>query len=150
MCLIKPTSLHAMRSMQQRINLQFKFDREAFLSAVLIFVIEVLIATVWSHHRLLRGFGGDALAVVWVYFVFRTFITAPVWFLTVFAFLTGCLIELGQYVASVNHWHISNTMLRIVLGSVADWHDVLAYAVGALAVLLGGVLLARLRPCDSA
>ena len=131
-----------MLSMQQRIDLRLKFDREAFLSAVLVFIVEVLIATVWSHHHLLRGFGGDALAVVWVYFVFRTFITAPVWFLTVFSFLTGCLVELGQYVAAVNHWHISHPVLRVVLGSVADWNDVLAYAVGALAVLLGGRLRA--------
>ena len=117
---------------------------------MLVFIIEVLIATVWSHHRLLRGFGGDALAVVWVYFVFRTFITAPVWLLTGFSFLTGCLVESGQYVAAVNHWHISHPVLRVVLGSVADWSDVLAYAVGALAVLLGGLLLARLRPHNSA
>jgi hypothetical protein len=48
-----------------------RFDREAALWAVLIFIVEVLIATVWSHHRWLRGFIGDVLAVVWVYFLFK-------------------------------------------------------------------------------
>ena len=144
MYLNKPGQVDFVRAAQPPGSLGLQFDREAFLSAVLIFIVEVLIATVWSHHRLLRGFGGDALAVVWVYFVFKTFITAPVWLLTLFSFLTACLLEFGQYVAAVNHWHISHPILRVVLGSVADWSDVRAYAAGALAVLLGGRLRAFL------
>lgn len=122
-----------------------RFDREAALWAALIFIIEVLIATVWSHHPWLRGFVGDVLAVVWVYFLLKTVLKANTTGLALAAFAVGCGVELAQYVAAVNGWHVENRVLRIVLGSVADWMDVLAYAVGFLGVLGLESLLARLR-----
>jgi hypothetical protein len=57
----------------------------------------------------------------------------------------GCLVELGQYVATANGWHVQNRVLKIVLGSVADWMDVLAYACGFLLVLGLEFLLDRLQ-----
>ncbi|WP_228778609.1 MULTISPECIES: DUF2809 domain-containing protein [unclassified Polaromonas] len=116
-------------------RMQLRFDREAALWALLIFIVEVLIATVWSHHPWLRGFVGDVLAVVWVYFLLKTVLRANVYGLALAALAVGCLVELGQYVASANGWHVQNRVLKIVLGSVADWMDVLAYAVGFLLVL---------------
>jgi hypothetical protein len=61
------------------------------------------------------------------------------------AFAVGCLVELAQYVAAANGWHVQNRVLKIVLGSVADWMDVLAYAGGFVLVLALESLLARLR-----
>ena len=125
--------------------MKLRFDREAALWAVLIFIIEVLIATVWSQHRWLRGFVGDVLAVVWVYFLLKMVLKANTLSLALLAFAVGCGVELGQYAAAVNGWHVENRVLRIVLGSVADWMDVLAYAVGFLLVLGLESFLARLR-----
>ncbi|MEO8024679.1 DUF2809 domain-containing protein [Polaromonas sp.] len=127
-------------------RVRLRFDAEAALWAVLIFIIEVLIATVWSHHRWLRGFVGDVLAVVWVYFMLKTVIKANPRGLALVAFAVGCLVELAQYVAAVNAWHVQNRVMKIVLGSVADWMDVLAYAGGFLLVLALEFLLARCRP----
>jgi hypothetical protein len=124
---------------------KLRFDREAALWAVLIFIIEVLIATVWSHHPWLRGFVGDVLAVVWVYFLLKAVVKANTTGLALAAFAVGCGVELAQYVAAVNGWHVENRVLRIVLGSVADWMDVLAYAAGFVGVLALESLLARLR-----
>ena len=123
-----------------------RFDREAALWAVFIFIIEFLIATVWSHHPWLRGFVGDVLAVVWVYFLLKAVVKAGIPSLALLAFGVGCGVELAQYVAAVNGWHVENRVLRIVLGSVADWMDVLAYACGFLGVLGLEFLLARLTP----
>lgn len=125
--------------------MKLRFDREAALWAVFIFIIEVLIATVWSHHPWLRGFVGDVLAVVWVYFLFKTVIKANTAGLALAAFGVGCGVELAQYVAAVNGWHVENRVLRIVLGSVADWMDVLAYACGFVLVLALEFLLVRFR-----
>ena len=116
-------------------RVKLRFDREAALWALFIFIIEVLIATVWSHHRWLRGFVGDVLAVVWVYFLLKTVVKANTLGLALVAFAVGCLVELAQYVASANGWHLQNRVLKILLGSVADWMDVLAYAAGLLLVL---------------
>jgi hypothetical protein len=129
--------------------MQLRFDREAALWAVLIFIVEVLIATVWSHHRWLRGFVGDVLAVVWVYFLLKTVIKANTCGLALVALAVGCLVELGQYVATVNGWQVQNRVLNILLGSVPDWMDVLAYAVGFLLVLVFEFLRARLRLLSS-
>jgi hypothetical protein len=125
--------------------MKLRFDREAALWAVLLFLIEVLIATVWSHHRWLRGFVGDVLAVAWVYFLLKTVIRANTLGLALAALAVGCLVELGQYVASANGWHVQNRALKILLGSVPDWMDVLAYAVGCLLVLAFEFLRSRFR-----
>jgi len=126
--------------------MKLRFDREAALWAALIFIVEVLVATVWSHHRWLRGFVGDVLAVVWVYFLLKTVIKANTTSLALAALAVGCAVELAQYVAAVNGWHVENRVVRIVLGSVADWMDVLAYGYGFLMVLGLESLLARLAP----
>jgi len=126
--------------------MKLRFDREAALWAALVFIIEVLIATVWSHHPWLRGFVGDVLAVVWVYFLLKTVIKAETPGLALSALAVGCLVELAQYVAAVNGWHVQNRVLRIVLGSVADWMDVVAYVVGFLLVLALESFLTRRRP----
>ena len=123
------------------LRLALRFNREALLWAVLIFIIEALIATVWSRHRWLRSFGGDALAAVWVYFAFKTVVQARAVPLALAAFATGCAVELAQLAAQLASWTSGNPVLRTVLGSVPDWMDVLAYAVGAALV----VALERLR-----
>ena len=122
-----------------------RFDREAALWALFIFVIEVLIATVWSHHRWVRGFVGDVLAVVWVYFLLKAVVKANTSGLALAAFAVGCLVELAQYIATANGWHVQNRVLKILLGSVADWMDVLAYACGFLLVLAFEFLRARIQ-----
>ena len=122
---------------------RLRFDREALLFAVLIFIVEGLIATVWSGHALLRSFGGDVLAAVWVYFVLKTFVQAPIGTLAWSAFGTGCAVELGQYVAALVGWRSDYALVRIVVGSVADWRDVAAYAAGA--ALVAAFELARHR-----
>jgi hypothetical protein len=96
----------------------------------------VLLATVGARWGWLRSFFGDVLAVVWVYFVFRTVIGARVLPLALAALGVGLAVELGQYLAAAWHLHIPNRALRIVLGSTADWWDVLAYVIGFAAVLV--------------
>lgn len=83
----------------------------------------------------LRSFFGDVLAVVWLYFVFKTVVAARPMPLALAAFGVGCALELGQYLARLGQWQIANPVLRIVIGSTPDWLDVLAYAIGAAAVV---------------
>jgi hypothetical protein len=125
--------------------MRWRFDPLSLVWAVALFVVLVLLATVGAHWGWLRSFFGDVLAVVWVYFVFRMFIAARVLPLTLAAFGVGLAVELGQYLASTWHLHIANRALRIVLGSTADWWDVLAYAIGFAAVLAAEALRAGLR-----
>ncbi|MDO9404726.1 MAG: DUF2809 domain-containing protein [Polaromonas sp.] len=131
--------------------MRLRFNGAALLWSVGIFIALALIATVWSHHRFLRAFVGDLLAVVWVYYLLKTVIEARPRTLALVAFGVGCAVEAGQYLASSLGWQVANPVLRIVLGSVADWWDVLAYACGAVVALAFERAAARLRPTgDSA
>ena len=114
--------------------MSLRFDGRAF-AALLLTAVEALIATVGKPYPWLRGFVGDVLAVGWVYLVFRSFIRAGVLPLAVAALLTGYAVEFGQYLAKLYGWQIKQPLLRILLGSVPDWWDVLAYTVGFFLVL---------------
>jgi hypothetical protein len=116
-------------------TMSLRFDGRAFAALLLLTAVEALIATVGKPYPWLRGFVGDVLAVGWVYLVFRSFIRAGVLPLAVAALLTGYAVEFGQYLARLYGWQIKQPLLRILLGSVPDWWDVLAYTVGFFLVL---------------
>ncbi len=102
------------------------------LLALLLFGLLVLLATLGRHWGWIRSFGGDLLAVVWLYYLMGSALRAPAAWLASAAFAVGALLELGQYLAAQLHWQFSSPVLRIVLGSTADGFDLLAYALGAL------------------
>jgi len=118
-----------------------------------LFLVLILLATIGARWGWLRSFFGDVLAVAWVYLVFKTFVAARVLPVGLAALGVGLAVELGQFLASAWHLHISNRALRIVLGSTADWWDVLAYVIGFAAVLAIEALreaLRAVRPTASA
>ena len=111
-------------------NIGLTFNQRALLITMALLCIEVSIATVFRHIGWLRGFVGDALAVVFVYYGFKTILRAPTLWLAVAALLVGYGLELSQTISHLQGWKISNPVLRIVVGSTPDWWDVLAYTVG--------------------
>jgi Protein of unknown function (DUF2809) len=115
---------------------QLGFDQRALLITIALFCLEVSIATVFRHIGWLRGFFGDMLAVVFVYYGFKSFVRAPPLWLAIAALLVGYGVELSQYIAYANGWKISQPILRIVVGSTPDWWDVVAYTVGFAVVVL--------------
>lgn len=123
--------------------MRLTFNRSAFAVLLAVTVLEALIATLGKPYPLLRGFVGDVVAVGWAYLVYRTFIRADVLPLAVAALLTGYAVEFGQYLARHFGWRIEQPVLRIVLGSVPDWWDMLAYTLGFFLVLLLAGLKAR-------
>lgn len=112
------------------------FNGRAFAALIAVTALLALIALYGAPYPFLRGFVGDVVAVGWVYLVYRTFIRARVWVLAVAALLTGYAVEVGQYLARLYGWQIEQPVLRVVLGSVPDWWDVLAYTVGFAVVLV--------------
>ena len=123
---------------------KLRFDVRVFLCFVALTVLEGLIATIWSHHRWLRGFVGDVLAIAWVYLLLKSFVRASPLMLASAALLTGYILELAQYLAKMQGWHIQQPVLRVLIGSVPDWWDVVAYTIGFVLVLCAEKLLARL------
>ncbi len=124
--------------------MQLRFDRTAFLSSVLLFVALVLLATLGAGWGWVRGFSGDVLAVMWVYYALAAVLRARPALLAGAAFLMGVAIELAQYLAASLGIRISDPILRTVFGATPDWWDVLAYGFGSV-VVLGLAALARSR-----
>lgn len=112
-----------------------RFSAVSLAVSLILFVLLAALAVFGADAGWLRNYFGDVLAVVWLYFVFATVVAARPVVLALAAFGVGCGLELMQYLVSLQHWQIPNRALRIVLGSTPDWMDVLAYGLGALAVL---------------
>lgn len=115
--------------------MQLRFDRTACLFSVLLFFALVLLATLGAGWGWVRSFVGDVLAVMWVYCTVASAVKARPQLLAGAAFLLGVAIELAQYLATTLGVHISNPILRIVLGATPDWWDVAAYGLGAVIAL---------------
>ncbi|HCQ45529.1 DUF2809 domain-containing protein [Achromobacter sp. LC458] len=112
------------------------FNGRAFAALLAVTALLALIALYGAPYPFLRGFLGDVIAVGWAYLVYRTFIRAQVLPLAIAALVTGYAVEFGQYLARLYGWQLQQPVLRVVLGSVPDWWDVLAYTVGFVVVLL--------------
>jgi Protein of unknown function (DUF2809) len=126
--------MYSLQSLQPRSRLRFNY--RAFLVAVALFGIELSIATVFSHIGWLRGFVGDVLAVMLVYYSLKSFVRAPTLWLAFAALLVGYGVELSQYLSHLYGWKVSQPILRIAIGSTPDWRDMLAYTLGFGMVLL--------------
>jgi Protein of unknown function (DUF2809) len=116
--------------------IKLRFDAHSALIALLIFITEILIATLGAKIEWLCGFWGDVLAVMWVYYCLKTLVQTNAIALALATFGLGCCIELGQYIASAYAFKVANPVLRIILGITADWWDVLAYGIGFLLILI--------------
>ena len=105
----------------------------ASLSSMLLFTLVVLEGT-WGF---LRGTAGDFVVVIFLYTLARTVKpTGWRWIpLGIFAF--ACLVEGLQAIDILSILGITNPTVQIAVGSVFDWMDIVAYAIGsAVAALL--------------
>ncbi|MCX7711014.1 MAG: DUF2809 domain-containing protein [Clostridia bacterium] len=114
------------------------------LLSVLCFIACVLIVIFFSQNPFVRGFTGDILVILLIYFfvkIFHDFHPAKLATYTlVFAFTT----EFLQYLRLIRYLGLEqNLVARIVIGSVFDPLDLIAYAIGTVLVYLIDVLLIR-------
>ncbi len=126
--------------------MQFKFSKSALVITIMIFFGLLLLATAGAGLGWIRSFLGDVIAVIFVYFAFRTVLDGNRVLLALAAFFVGVAVEAGQYLSEIFGIEISNRALRIILGATPDWLDVLAYGIGGLLIIacLGvGALLKR-------
>jgi hypothetical protein len=129
--------------------MRLRFDGHSALLALLWFAVLVWLATAGANLGWLRGFGGDVLAVIWLYCLLRAALDAPAHWLAAAALGCGLLIEFGQYLAATFHWQIGSRALRIVLGATPDWLDVLAYCIGFVLILAARQTRLALRPAGN-
>lgn len=115
---------------------RIRFDKKSFSIALVIFIIEVLIA-LYIRDRFVRPYVGDVLVVILVYYFVKAFVALPVWPLAIGTLLFSYLIETLQYFDFVKLIGLGNSKLaNIVIGNYFAWEDMLAYTVGVAIILV--------------
>ena len=111
------------------------FSKSYFLMASGLLAIETVVA-LYVHDNFIRPYAGDFLATVLLYCLVRSVGNARLEWTVGAVLVISYLIEGLQYVDLLSRmgWQHSR-MAHIVLGSHFAWGDMLAYSLGALAVL---------------
>jgi hypothetical protein len=112
------------------------FDGKYLAATLLLLAIETFIA-LRVRDAWIRPYGGDVLAVIFLYCLVRTFLKLPVVPAVIGVLATAFVIEFLQYLNFVDRVGLRRCkVLVVVLGSSFAWEDLLCYALGAALVLV--------------
>jgi len=112
-----------------------RFQKKYFTWAVLLFLIEVLIAA-YLHDRIIRPYIGDFLVVILLYCFVKSFFDIPALPLAISVLLFAYIIEVLQYFNLVYRLGLEKSNIaRIIIGSSFEWIDLIAYTAGIIVVL---------------
>lgn len=114
---------------------------------LLLLMTEVLIA-LYVHDDFIRPYIGDVLVVIVVYCFIRIWLPDKCKMLPLYVFFFAVGVEGLQYFDLVSRLGLEeNVFLRVLIGSVFDWKDMLCYAVGCV-MLVGYEMVGRGRGND--
>ena len=113
----------------------FTFNKKYFILLLFVFIIELFIA-LYVRDGFIRPYGGDILAVLFVYYFLKIFLKLDNLLLASFALFFAFLIEIAQYFNVLVFLRLENSNLaRIILGNSFSWGDIACYFVGILLIL---------------
>ena len=116
--------------------MEFRFSLKYFLLSLLIFIIEVVIATILKDWYFVRAFVGDILVVVLVYMLINSFFDCRNKNkLLFFVFVFAVFVEMLQYFKLAEKLGFQKgSPAYIIIGNYFSWEDILCYAIGCLSV----------------
>lgn len=116
--------------------MEFRFSLKYFLLSLLIFIIEVVIATILKDWYFVRAFVGDILVVVLVYTLINSFFDyRNKNKLLFFVFVFAVFVEMLQYFKLAEKLGFpKGSPAYIIIGNYFSWEDILCYAIGCLSV----------------
>lgn len=114
--------------------MKFQFNKKYFLQAVSLFLIEVLIATIFRKIHFLRAYVGDILVVMLIYTFVLSFLKVKNKDkLLVGIFLFAVAIEILQFFKIADLLGFSKGSIGyILMGNYFSWEDIICYAVGCI------------------
>ena len=119
-----------------RIHVMVTFNKNYFGLAVLIFIIEVLIA-LFVQDSFVRPYLGDVLVVILIYCFIKSFLPLPVFPVALVVMAFSFTIEFLQFQNIVEKLHLEQSKIaRTVLGKSFSWIDLLTYIIGIAIILL--------------
>jgi hypothetical protein len=117
--------------------MKFKFKLKYFLLSILIFLVEVIIATVLKDQFFIRAYLGDVIVVMLLYTLVKSFFITNDTKLILGIFAFSCLIEFAQFFKIADKLGFpEGSLMYIVVGNSFSWIDILCYGVGCLILYL--------------
>lgn len=121
----------------------FTFNKNYFITAVMLFLVEVGIA-LYVRDSIIRPYGGDFLVVIFLYCLLRSFLNITVVRAAVAVLCFAYAVEWMQYLQLSKELGLDrNPVAAAVLGNYFEWLDMLLYTLGILTVLLFELVLSK-------
>lgn len=111
--------------------MSFRLNKTALGLALLLFLIELLIATKFKNYHFIRAYFGDFLVVILVYCAVLSVYAVDAKRLAIGVFIFACSIEIAQLFQLADRLQLTGAA-RIALGTSFSWQDILMYALGCL------------------
>ena len=99
------------------------------LAFAILLIVEICIARI-VHDRFIRPYAGDILVTVLLCCLSRVVFLNLQPALPVFGLSVA--VELWQWLGLTEKLGLEGTILGVILGSTADWHDVVCYGLGCI------------------
>ncbi len=113
-----------------------RFQKKYFLFAIVLFLIEALIAN-FSTDSFIRPVFGDFLVVILIYCILHSFLDVAAIPLALGVLAFAFTVEGLQYIDISSYIGWENSALRrMTLGNTFDWRDLVAYTLGIGVVLV--------------
>lgn len=91
----------------------------------------------FNDNLFIRGFTGDIIVILLIYFLIKAFFNFKPLNLAVFTLCLAYLTEFMQFLRLIKLLGLNhNVLARLVIGSVFDPFDLLAYTIGAILVYI--------------
>lgn len=117
--------------------MKFKFSLKYLLLTILIFLVEVLIATKLKDIFFVRAYLGDVIVVILLYTFVKSFIIINNQKLILGILAFSCLVEFAQYFNIAEKLGFQQgSLMYIVIGNSFSWIDILCYVAGCLLLFL--------------
>ena len=114
----------------------FQFNQKYLAIAVLLFLIEILIA-LFVHDKFVRPYFGDYLVVILIYCFLKSFVNLSVWSAALIVLVFSFTVEIGQYFNMIGLLGLQHSAFaRTVIGNSFAWIDLMAYVAGILSVVI--------------
>ena len=112
----------------------FAISRWHLLLTMLVFAMEVLIATRLPHVSWVRAYIGDVLVVILLYAMIRSVLRINDYLVLLMVFMFACGIEFAQYFHVAERLgYVRGDVMYTIIGNTFSWGDIVCYAVGCAA-----------------
>lgn len=113
--------------------MKIQFSLKYFILTVIIFLVEVLIATKLSDIFFVRAYLGDVIVVMLLYTFVKSFVKVNDQKLILGILIFSFLVEFAQYFNIAEKLGFRpGSLMYIVIGNSFSWIDNLCYAIGCL------------------